>query len=598
MFWIDEIHDYSETFAPVFLQLKRNFAETGTVSLWRWDIFSGVPLFGDPVTMLLYPLNLLALFIDPLWLFPLLIVASFFIGAMGAGKVLYSLGISRYRAIFFGIMYMLMPLSIAHVKVGHINLYEAFSLCPWIFYFLIRWVKTKNLRYILGASIAHMYVLFTHPTMFFIVSIFLFLVYLIFKPRIQLRIVFFYILSVVFLGAAFLLPTIEFSTLITRTNLQSADIVPVWTAKSFAGGLFFPYPKIDSLDQEAILYPGILLSVFAAVGWWSLKKYRISLLGILLLALLLSMGNATPLYEFILRVMPYENILRVSTRFWYIGIWILLVCAAIGSQKIKKRSFSIVLMTMMFIELLTFASLRLGLPGRYGKIEPLHFYDTIENSHDTYRIYATTRDLRQGIIAQKRATLADGEYPLQLKSYISELASAGGYDYQEYSVMHPPYQVFDSIPQPNAEKLGMLNVQYVVSSYPLNDSSLTHIGSEKDLLIYKNTAFKPLVWSDNAAITSLQSIVRGNYSKSTYSSDRAGVVKVGIPWYPGWEYTLDNRIIDVDRFNSYIEFDTPVGNHVLEATFENSMYLRGLKVTTMMLLVLAVLLVYMRKRAL
>ena len=77
------------------------------------------------------------------------------------------------------------------------------------------------------------------------------------------------------------------------------------------------------------------------------------------------------------------------------------------------------------------------------------------------------------------------------------MQEAGGYSFDRFSVIHPPYQVYDQKPQPIAEKLARLGVSVVLSPYVLNDQKLHLLGVSNEIFIYLNTRFtKEQILSD------------------------------------------------------------------------------------------------------
>ena len=113
------------------------------------------------------------------------------------------------------------------------------------------------------------------------------------------------------------------------------------------------------------------------------------------------------------------------------------------------------------------------------------------------RVYCTTHCLSQSDASRARIKLLDGEYPIQFKSVVKAMQEAGGYSFDRFSVIHPPYQVYDQKPQPIAEKLARLGVSVVLSPYVLNDQKLHLLGVSNEIFIYFNTRFtKEQILSD------------------------------------------------------------------------------------------------------
>lgn len=592
MWWVNEINDYSETYYPILFGIQRNFRENLTISTWRGDIFGGMPLFGDPLSMLLNPINWLSLIIDLKWFFPLAVVISFFIGFIGMRKMLREFGIKRNISNLFSVVYMLLPMSIAHIKAGHLNIYEAVSFYPWVIYCFKRWVLKDTKRYPIYLAIASTLLLFSHPGMFYIIMFALVPVslYFVFKKRIRIRSYVFFWFTLIGLSSIYILPTLELSQYINRSALTKADIVPIWTIKSILGGLFFPYPKINQIDQEAILYPGIIISLLAFNGFLRISKIKkIYVFLFLLILLIISLGSFTPVYYLLIKLLPFEGVFRVSSRFWYLALLLLVFLAAKGANQLKKGKLTYL---VLILELAVFAFFRITLPGRYGEITKILQFDKYFNdSIYKFRIYSSTHSLSQRKIAEVNAGIADGEYPLQLKTYSDYLQKAGGYSYDQYSVIHPPYQIYQQKPQANAEILGKLNVFYVASPYELRDPNFYKAGEDQNLILYKNSQFKQYLWSEDREIKLLRYKDFGNKVEADFEADNEVRVNWGVRNYPGWRMKIDGVNIKLNPKNVWYEFKIGSGKHKLEAIFRNNYYLAGLFISLLSSLIVVIYLI-------
>lgn len=580
MWWVNEINDYSETYYPILFGIQRNFRENLTISTWRGDIFGGMPLFGDPLSMLLNPINWLSLIIDLKWFFPLAVVISFFIGFIGMRKMLREFGIKRNISNLFSVVYMLLPMSIAHIKAGHLNIYEAVSFYPWVIYCFKRWVLKDTKRYPIYLAIASTLLLFSHPGMFYIIMFALVPVslYFVFKKRIRIRSYVFFWFTLIGLSSIYILPTLELSQYINRSSLTKADIVPIWTIKSILGGLFFPYPKINQIDQEAILYPGIIISLLAFNGFLRISKIKkIYVFLFLLILLIISLGSFTPVYYLLIKLLPFEGVFRVSSRFWYLALLLLVFLAAKGTNKLKKAKL---IYLVLILELVVFAFFRITLPGRYGEAtETLQFDKYFNDSIDKFRIYSSTHSLSQREVSDINAGIVDGEYPLQLSAYINYLQKAGGYSYNQYSVIHPPYQIYQQKPQANATMLGKLNVFYVVSPYELYDPNFHKVDEDQNLILYKNTQFKQYLWSEDTEIKLNKYKNFGSKIEANFEINDETTVNWGIRNYPGWKVTIDGEEVNISPYNSWYQFQITRGKHMFEADFNNIIYKSGLLIS-------------------
>ncbi|MCM8787410.1 MAG: hypothetical protein NC935_05075 [Candidatus Omnitrophica bacterium] len=593
MWWLNEINDYSETYYPILLGIQKGFRENFSIPIWRWDIFGGMPLFGDPFAMLLNPINWLSLVIDLKWFFPLAALASFFIGVFGMKKMLKEFGIKQNVADFLAIFYMLLPTSIAHIKAGHLNIYEAVSFYPWVIYYLKKWIEKGEIKNSLFLSIASVLILFSHPGMFYIL-LFVFIPscsYFVVKKKVKIRNYILFWLILIGLSAVYILPTLELNQYINRTSLSRQDIVPVWTIKSVIGGLFFPYLKINQLDQEAVLYPTIAVGILAIYGFLALgKKIKFYVLFLLFVLLIIALGSFTPIYYSLIKIFPFAGVFRVSSRFWYLALLVIVILSAMGLSRIKNKKLSYLIKIFILVEIISFAVLRLFLPGRYGSIINFANFDKyFDNSIDKFRLYSTTHSLSQRKMVEANAGIVDGEYPLQLSSFINYLQRAAGYSYNnQYSVIHPPYQVYKNLPQPNAAMLGKLNVLYVVSPYELSDANFSRVAEDQGLILYKNSQFKEFLWSEDTQIKLLKYKNFGNKVEAEFEVGKETRINWGVRNYPGWNVIINGKNISINNKEVWYEFELQKGQHKFEAVFISKLYNIGFLISLLTSLVIVI----------
>ena len=85
--------------------------------------------------------------------------------------------------------------------------------------------------------------------------------------------------------------------------------------------------------------------------------------------------------------------------------------------------------------------------------------------------------------------------PLQLQSYADFLQSASGIPINGYSVVLPPLvdnpNAAEITYTPDAKLLGLLNVGYILSAYPLHADGLDEIAAFGNTLLYKNRYAQP-----------------------------------------------------------------------------------------------------------
>jgi len=153
------------------------------------------------------------------------------------------------------------------------------------------------------------------------------------------------------------------------------------------------------------------------------------------------------------------------------------------------------------------------------------------------------------------------------------MALAGGYGDPSFSVTIPPFPPGRSLDeayrdvQPDLRLLGLLNVEYLVTSFPMRWPGLTFVAEANGTHVYRNQHVLPRTWvihppvpagtdwaGQLAALAdqSAQTIASGEYPARVthYEPDRIeveaqspenGVLVLSEIWYPGWRAIVDGE---------------------------------------------------------
>ena len=116
-----------------------------------------------------------------------------------------------------------------------------------------------------------------------------------------------------------------------------------------------------------------------------------------------------------------------------------------------------------------------------------------------FRVYSPSYSLPQQVSARTGLELADGVDPLQNQAYASYLSQAAGVPLAGYSVTLPPFAsgdpaVDNRMAVPDVRLLGILNVAYVASEFPLTALGLEWAGEFDGTRLYRNTLARPCAW--------------------------------------------------------------------------------------------------------
>jgi hypothetical protein len=192
-----------------------------------------------------------------------------------------------------------------------------------------------------------------------------------------------------------------------------------------------------------------------------------------------------------------------------IGLWLLAIFAPLTVLlivlRVQKRlapdRLALAIAVLLIVDLLT---LDWALYRPIGLVEA--FADGREpavwlaDQPGQFRAYSPSYSVPQHVAQQYQLQLADGIDPLQLRRYVMFMQRATGLGEWGYSVTLPAFpgvQKDEDIRralkdiQPKAGLLGLLNVQYVTSAFPLEQVDLIERARFDSAIIYENHRVLP-----------------------------------------------------------------------------------------------------------
>ena len=473
------------------------------------------------------------------------------------------------------------------------------------------------------------------------------------------------------LSAALLIPLAEALPHLNRTTL-TADEASLFSLSW--GQLLAALLPAYGGEPEQVIYPGLPVALLAAVGL-ALRRHRGSCFfataGVL--AALFALGNQGPLFPLLFRLVPGLGWLRVPPRAWAVVAFSLALLAGRGldalmDQAMRRRGTPIGLAALILglalaggfyllhrsspaavvsLLLLAIASAILFLLRGRGAVRPgpwaLAFlllvtadlglvraaWTTMRPPAEAFawggdvarflaekpglfRVYSPSYSLPQHTAVQHGLSLADGVDPFQLRSYADFLALAGGYRPAGYSPSLPP-RLDDRSARPDAERLGLLNVAYVVANYPLQANGLapeTQIGS---VYLYRNERELPRAFlvaqsrvGDSGTLD--RPIAAAPARIVSYTPNRIvveaavsepGLLVLSEVWYPGWRATAGGLPLPIVRVEGVLRgVSLDAGQHTVEFRYAPWTVWAGLAVSGLTaLLLLAWTVVRLRRAA-
>jgi hypothetical protein len=153
------------------------------------------------------------------------------------------------------------------------------------------------------------------------------------------------------------------------------------------------------------------------------------------------------------------------------------------------------------------------------------------------------------VTAEKNVQTLDGLLAFQIGHAVQAIREGTGCSDARYATAIPPCLYDDPpIATPNAERLGQLNVRYVLSKYPLADPNF------KLVLAGGHSVYENLLWQPRARVrpSGAAEIVAqsaGEYLVRVSTAETAQLV-VSETWLPGWQAIVDDQPYPVERVES------------------------------------------------
>lgn len=285
-------------------------------------------------------------------------------------------------------------------------------------------------------------------------------------------------------------------------------------------------------------------------------------------------------------------ILFVSGLIWITGqvhfafLWSAIISAvflALLLLRFRDRISSIVWFIAMIVVLVVDLGTMINTlvkfkPSDDQLVENIKAVRYIQAQSGTFRTYSPSYSIPQHVAAFYGLEMADGIDPMQLREYVDFFSTASGVPQSGYSVTLPSYangdpEIDNKGYVPNAERLGELNVRFVVSSYALLSDELLLRARFGEIRVYENPFVLPRAWmsSDGGRdkyIIIDDEINRRSANRIEISVIGPGVLTLSEVYYPGWLAFIDGERTEIIKtgglFRSIV---IPEGRHIVEFVF-------------------------------
>jgi hypothetical protein len=346
------------------------------------------------------------------------------------------------------------------------------------------------------------------------------------------------------LTAVLVLPLAQFTLQSGRGQLTVAE----------AGTYSLPPPYLLGLlvldpygFHEYLTYLGLAPLALAFVG---IRRQTVFWLIAAVVAAVFSLGTNAFLFPLLFQVLPGLGLLRVPSRAWFVVALAVCVMAAYGAQRLQKgppargRLLLGLLLAFTLLDLVRVSTALIDARPRPA-IKPAAQW--LASQPGLFRVYSPSYSLPPGDGLQH----VDGVDPLQLAAFSRFLETASGVPVDCYTVTLPPLAPcppatssadaaeFNARAVPDAARLGLLNVKYVVAEFPINVPGLTLVQTFGRTRIYEDTLARPRAWVDTAGNLLPAEVVEYSPNRIRVRASGPGQLVLSEVLYAGWQARVD-----------------------------------------------------------
>jgi len=214
-----------------------------------------------------------------------------------------------------------------------------------------------------------------------------------------------------------------------------------------------------------------------------------------------------------------------------------------------------------------------------------------------FRVYSPSYSLPQHTAARYRLELLDGVDPLHLERLAAFMEEASGVPRSGYSVSVPSFNPDEPEEArreylPDPERLGWLNVAFVVAEYDLPVPGLVLRERFGETRLYENTFYRPRAWVQPLGDGSLATwraagAVTWTPNQITVTATGPGLLVLSEIAYPGWQVRVDGVLQELQVVDGLLRgVHLGPGEHTILFQYRPRMLLAGLGLSLAALLFL------------
>ncbi len=325
-------------------------------SFWRgeWPLWNplsncGIPFLAQWNTLVLYPGSLLYLLLPLPWSLSFFSIIHLWWAGVGMFLLASSWTGNRLAGAMAGAGFAFNGFSLSSVMWP--NYIAALAWMPWVVWLVGRGWREGKGRLVAGALVGAVHMLTGAPEIILLTWVLLLVLLggdLVCVPMARLRVLgrfLFMVLLVAGLAAAQLLPFLDLLQHSDRSAAFAQDrwAMPAWGWANLWVPLFHCHESEygvyvqNGQNMVTSYYPGIALLALAFVALLRAPKWQVwVLMGVVLLALVLALGDNAYVYVWLREVMPALGFIRFPVKFAVLPVFLIPLVAAYGVAWLRK----------------------------------------------------------------------------------------------------------------------------------------------------------------------------------------------------------------------------------------------------------------------
>jgi hypothetical protein len=362
--------------------------------LWIPHIYGGVPVFASPIGIPLAPLTWLIYLIPPQVVLAIKFFLFMFLAGLGMYLYAKEIGLSKYSAALGAFIYQFIGNLATTPYAGHAARAAGVALLPLLLFFVHRALNTRKFYY--WALLSLLFALYFYEGQFQVnyygmLFILAYVIYRLVATRRQYSVKEF--TKTVVYGLISIVLFLMLMSVVWLTVLGGLEVVSRGIQRGYDWSSSWAMPPIELLDLIVPSFSGILekywgsnplkyhteyfgllavmLSSYATIRFW--KKEYIRFFGsAFIIATLIAVGSATPLFRIFYFVIPLFKIFRAPSLIFYLSSFSCIVMACIAFEylvvknSVDTRKFlitSIIIASALLIMVLVASAFGPGLAG-------------------------------------------------------------------------------------------------------------------------------------------------------------------------------------------------------------------------------------------